>query len=113
MLKKRIVKIAIVLACVLTLLTPYTTVFAMLTQADTTANLQSVIMHEGGEEASGTLTDEQKQLYDENPHGYEVGDTLICKIIEEGDMNYENAFYFLNAMKSFPGATSTGFTSLE
>ena len=113
MLKKRIVKIAIVLACVLTLLTPYTTVFAMLTQADTTANLQSVIMHEGGEEASGTLTDEQKQLYDENPHGYEVGDTLICKIIEEGDMNYENAFYCLNAMKSFPGATSTGFTSLE
>ncbi len=113
MLKKKALKVVIVLACVFTLLTPYTTVFATLTQKDTTANLQSVIMHEGGEEASGTLTEEQKEFYDEMPHGYEVGDTLICKIIEEGDMDYTNAFYCLNAMKSFPGATSTGFTSLE
>ena len=113
MLRKKTGKVAIVLACVLTLLAPYTTVFAGLTKADTTANLQSVIMHEGGEEASGTLTEEQKEIYDEMPHGYEVGDTLICKIIEEGDYDFSNAFYCLNAMKSFPGATSTGFTSLE
>lgn len=113
MLKKRIVKIAFVLALVLTLIAPYTTVFAQLKQTDTTAMLQSLVMHEGGPEASGTLTEDQKKVYDEAQHGYEIGTTLICKIIEEGDIDYSNAFYCLNAMKSFPGATSTGYTSLE
>ncbi len=113
MLKKRIVKIAFVLACVITLITPYTTVFAKLTQEDDTANLQSLIIHEGGEEASGTLTNEQKEIYDTAQHGYTIGDVIICKIIEEGDNNYTNAFYCLNAKKSFPGATAEGQKSLE
>ena len=113
MLKKRIIKIAFVLTCIITLIAPYSTVFATLTHEDTTARLQSVIMHEGGEEATGTLTEEQKLLYDTDPHGYTIGSTLICKIIEEGDRNYSNTFYCLNAKKSFPGATADGYTSLE
>ena len=113
MLGKRIVKITFVLAIVLTLIAPYTTVFAQLKQTDTTAKLQSLVMHEGGEEASGTLTEEQKKAYDEKQHGYTVGETLVCKIIEENDLEYSNAFYCLDAMKSFPGATATGYTSLE
>lgn len=113
MLKKRIVKMAFVLACVITLIAPYTTVFAKLSPTDTTARLQSPFMHEGGEEASGTLTEEQKEFYDEEPHGYTIGDMVICKIIEEGDSSYSDAFYCLNATKSFPGVTSTGETSLE
>ena len=113
MLKKRIIKIAFVLTCIITLLAPYSTVFATLTHEDTTARLQSVIMHEGGEEASGTLTEAQKNLYDTAPHGYTIGNTLICKVIEEEDKNYTNTFYCLNAKKSFPGATAEGYTSLE
>ena len=113
MLKKRIIKIVLVLACITTLIAPYTTVFAQLSQTDTTANLQSLIMHEGGEEASGTLTEEQQQVYDERPHGYEVGGTQVYKIIEEGDYDYSNAFYCLNALKSFPGVSQTGNKSLE
>ena len=114
MLKKKLAKIVLVMACIIALITPYTSVFALVSQEDTTVRLQSLIMHEGGEEASGTLTDEQREIYDENPYGYTIGDTIICKIVEEGDNGaYADAFYCLDALKSFPGATSDGETSLE
>ncbi len=114
MLKKRFIKIALVLACILTLLMPYTIVLAAsLTHEDKTAELQISIIHEGGEEASGTLTDEQKEFYDESQYAYNVGETRVYKIIEKGDVDFTNAFYCLNATKSFPGITSEGFNSLK
>ena len=89
MLKKRFIKIALVLACILTLLMPYTTVLAAsLTHEDKTAELQISIIHEGGEEASGTLTDEQKEFYDESQYAYNVGETRVYKIIEKGKITY-------------------------
>lgn len=114
MLKKKFLKVALVLACILTLLMPYTTVLAAsLTHEDKTAELQISIIHEGGEEASGTLTDEQKEFYDEAQYAYNVGETRVYKIIEKGDTDFTNAFYCLNAVKSFPGITSEGFNSLK
>ena len=114
MLKKKIAKIVLVIACIIALLTPYTSVFALVSQEDTTAKLQSILLHEGGEEESGTLTAEQREIYDETQYQYTIGDTIICKIIEEGDNGeYADAFYCLDALKSFPGATDKGETSLE
>jgi uncharacterized repeat protein (TIGR01451 family) len=115
MLKKKIGKIAFVLACIITLIMPYTTTVlaAALTSEDVTADLQVLIMHEGGEESSKTLTDEQRKWYDETPYGYRVGDTRVFKIITKGDTDYTNIFYCLNATKSFPGVTNTGYNSLE
>ena len=92
MLKKRIIRIAFVLACIVVLLMPYTTTVlaAALTKNDTKADLQVLVVHEGGEEASGTLTDKQREFYDESPYGYRVGETRVFKIIVKGDTNYEN-----------------------
>ncbi len=114
MLKKKILKIVLVLACILALTMPYTTpVLAVsLSHEDTTAELQISIVHEGGEEESDTLTEEQRELYDENQYAYNVGTTRVYKIIEKGDATFSNAFYCLNAVKAFPGITSEGFNSL-
>ena len=115
MLKKKIGKITFVLACIITLIMPYTSTVlaAALTKDDTTAELQVLIVREGGEEASGTLTEEQKEYYDVSPYGYSVGETKVYKIITKGDNEYKNMFYCLNAVKSFPGVTNEGYNSLE
>ncbi len=115
MLKRKVLKIALVLACVMVLIMPYTSTVlaATLTHEDTKADLQVLVMHEGGEESSGTLTEEQRKLYDETPYGYRIGGTRIFKIITKGDVDYSNAFYCLNANKSFPGVTNQGYNSLE
>ena len=115
MLKKRIGKIAFVLACIITMIMPYTSTVlaAALTQEDTTAELQVLIMHEGEEESSGTLNDAQKEYYDIAPYGYTVGETKVYKIITKGDNEYQNMFYCLDAVKSFPGVTAQGYNSLE
>ena len=83
MLKKRIGKIVFVLACIVTMIMPYTSTVlaAALTHEDTTAELQVLLAHEGGEESSGTLTDAQKEYYDISPYGYTVGETKVFKII--------------------------------
>ena len=114
MFKRRVVKIAFVLTCIMSLLMPYVTpvLAAALTHEDTTAELQVLVVHEGGNESSGTLTDEQKQYYDIAPHGYFVGETRVYKIVQKGDTAYENMFYCLDATKSFPGVTNTGANSL-
>ena len=114
MFKKRISKITFVLACIIALLMPYTTpvLAAALKHTDTTADLQVLLMHKGGDESSGTLTEAQRALYDITPYEYKVGDTKIFKIITKGDTDYENVFYCLNAKKTFPGVTATGFNSL-
>lgn len=115
MFKKRCIKIAFVLACIISLIMPYTsTVFAAaLTQEDTTAELQVLVVHKGGEESSGTLTEEQLEYYDTAPYGYTIGETKVYKIITKADYEYENIFYCLNANKSFPGVTTEGLNSLE
>ena len=97
MLKKRISKIAFVLVCVLTLLMPYATpvLAAALKSTDTTAELQVFLMHEGGDESSGTLTDQQMEYYDISPYGYTVGETKVFKIIAKADYEYQNMFYSL------------------
>ncbi len=115
MFKKKISKIAFILACIITLIMPYTSTVlaATLTHEDTKVDLQVLSMHKGGEESSNTLTELQEQLYDKNPYGYTVGTTRVYKIIVKGDYDYSNNFYCLNATKSFPGVTSAGMNSLE
>lgn len=110
MLKKRFLKIAFVMACIVTLIMPYTsTVFAAaLTSNDVTADLQILTYRQGGDESSGTLTDDQKKVYDTAPYGYKVGDTRVFKIITKGDKEYSNIFYCLNAKKTFPGQSNPG-----
>lgn len=110
MLKKKFLKIAFVMACIATLIMPYTsTVFAAaLTSNDVTADLQILTYRQGGDEASGTLTDDQKLLYDVTPYGYKVGNTRVFKIITKGDKEYSNMFYCLNAKKTFPGQSNPG-----
>ena len=115
MLKKKVGKIVFVLACIMTMIMPYTSTVlaAALTHKDTTAELQVLLTHEGGEEASGTLTDTQKEYYDISPYGYTVGETKVFKIIAKADYEYQNMFYCLDALKSFPGVTAEGYNSLE
>ena len=115
MLKKKILKVIFVLTCIMTMIMPYTSVVlaAALTHEDTTATLEVLRIHKGGEEASGTLSQEQEKYYDTTPYGYKVGDTRVFKIITQGDTNYENTFYCLNAKKSFPGVTSSGYEPKE
>ena len=115
MFKKRIGKIAFVLACIITMIMPYTSTVlaAALTHDVNTAELQVLMIHEGGEEASGTLTEQQKEYYDISPYGYTVGETKVYKIISKGDNEYQNMFYCLDALKSFPGVTAQGMNSLE
>lgn len=114
MLKKKLLKIAFVMACIVTILMPYTSTVlaAALTSNDVTAELQILTYRQGGDEASGTLTDEQKQIYDTTPYGYKVGDTRVFKIITKGDKDYSNMFYCLNAKKRFPGQANPGQDSL-
>ena len=115
MFKKRLVKIAFVLACIISLIMPYTSTVlaAALTQEDTTAELQVLVVHKGGEESSGTLTEQQLEHYDTAPYGYTIGETRVYKIIAKADYEYENMFYCLNANKSFPGVTAEGLNTLE
>lgn len=110
MCKKKFLKITFVMACILTLIMPYTSqvLAAALTSNDVTADLQIVTYRQGGPESSGTLTNEQNSLYDQTPYGYKVGDTRVFKIITKGDNTYSNAFYCLNAKKTFPGQSNPG-----
>lgn len=121
MLKKKIAKIAFVLACIFTMIMPYTSTVLAATlthEVGTTAELQVLIVHEGGEESGNILNDAQKDLYDTAPYGYtlktnlEGQGTRVYKIIEKGDYEYSNMFYCLDAEKSFPGVTGQNLNSL-
>ncbi len=108
MLKRKVFKIIFVLACIIAIMMPYASIVmaVALTHNDNTAELEVIRVHEGGEEASGTLTTLQQSLYDTTPYAYRVGETRVFKIITKGDSNYENTFYCLNAEKSFPGVSN-------
>lgn len=106
MLKKKVLKVSLVLACILAMLMPYSTpvlAAVALTQESTTAELQINLIREGGEEATGKLTEEQKEFYDESQYCYYVGNTRVYKIIQKADGDYADSFYCLDATKSFPG----------
>ena len=107
MLKKRISKIVFALACIITIVMPYgMPVFGAISHEDTSVNLTVVRPREGGEESSGTLDEAYVDAYDDNSYQYAIADTTVFKIVEEGDMDYSNAIYCLDAEKSFPGIVS-------
>lgn len=107
-MKIKLGKIAFVVICIITMIMPYgTTVLATaLNHSEVSTNLETLKLREGGEESSGTLTGSYASYYDENIYSYAIGTTNVLKLIVSGDTKYENAFYCLNAKKSFPGTTS-------
>ncbi len=112
MLRKRIPKIVIAFTCIVAILMQYTgTLLAAMSYNDKTAKLAVSILHEGGEESSGTLSSEQQAIYDENSYVYFVGDTKVYKISNE-DEPFEDALYCLDASKSFPVKTTTSSSVL-
>lgn len=117
MLKRKLPKIILVLTLILILTIPDTlTLLAAsltLTNTDTTADLQISLFHEGGEESSNTLNEEQRALYDETQYVYNVGTSRVYKIIKKNDTDFSNALYCLNALKAFPGVTAEGNNSLS
>ena len=100
--------LTVILAPVVRVVNPgiSTVLAAVLTHEVTSAELEVIRIHKGGEESSKTLNETQESLYDTTPYGYRVGDTRIFKIITKGDAKAENTFYCLNAEKSFPGVSN-------
>ncbi len=113
MLKRKIPKIVIAFTCIIALLTQYasTIVVAAMSHTDRTAKLVISPLHEGGEESSGTLSDEGKAIYDEDSYVYFIGNTRVYKISKEGSP-FEDALYCLDASKSFPSLSSTTYTNV-
>lgn len=112
MLKKRIPKIVIAFTCIIALLMQYTGTLlaATMSYKDTTAKLRLSILHEGGEESSGTLNTEQQKIYDENPYLYFVGDTRVYKLTQKDNL-FADALYCLDASKAFPAEGSITYTN--
>ena len=75
MFKNKLAKAIFVVLCIVTLLVPYASpVLAVkVNKTDTQVNLKSITAHEGGDEASGTLNDEQEAYYDKSIYEYYVG----------------------------------------
>lgn len=103
MLKRKIPKIVIAFTCIIAMLTQYvsTIAIAAMSHTDRTAKLVVSLLHEGGEESSGTLSGEQQSIYDEDQYVYFIGNTRVYKISKEGSL-FEDALYCLDASKSFP-----------
>ena len=115
MLKKNeIVKKVLAILMIVSILMPYTSeVFAVaLKQIDESVKLETSIMHEGGDDESGFVSSNLTNNYDSHPYIYKIansgseGKTTVFKIIKEGDTNFEDAIYCLNAEKSFPSESS-------
>ncbi len=114
MSKKRMLKMTIAFMCILSIMMPYTTpvLAKALTHEDVVANFETTRIHEGGDEATGTLPAEYKEFYDYNPYAYKIGNTTIFKIITAGDTSFENALYCLNGDKSFPGTEALSYKKI-
>ncbi len=105
MLKKKIPKIVLALTCIMVLLMQYSGTLLAATLSHnpgTKDKFYASIMFKGGEEATGKLTPEQIEMYDETAYSYRIGETRIYKIVQAGDSEYSNALYCLNAEKGFP-----------
>lgn len=95
------------------ILIPYATpVFAVLTHEQNSAQLETSKFHEGGEDALDGIPTEYQYLYDYHTYRYKVKDTDVLKIVETGDVNFQNAIYCLDASKSFPGTTSLTYKNV-
>ena len=122
MFKKKVAKIALVLACLVTLIMPHMSVVLAktLTQDTTSDNLGVRSIHPGGPERSGALVQaldkalsenritqeqylENLRRYDTTPYEYEVGGVKMFKIASADDVECVNELYCLNALKPFPG----------
>ena len=103
MLKRKITKIIIAVACIVALITPYA-MPSLAVIKDTDASVKiDILPDHGGKEPSGELTDEEKALYDYSPRKYTVNGDVVYKLIEYGDTNWENELFCLDATKTFPG----------
>ena len=106
MLKRKMTKIVIAVACIVAMLSPYVVPsFAAIKDTDASIKLDILPDH-GGKEPSGELTEEEKELYDYSPRKYHVNGDLVYKLIEYGDSNWENELYCLDATRTFPGMSS-------
>lgn len=107
MFRTKIKKLLAVL-CIMVLIMPYTSeVLAVsLTHETEKALIETSRLHEGGEESSGTLSSDYADEYDTNPYTYRIKDTIIFKLMQSGDTNFQDSMYCLNAEKSFPGQDS-------
>ncbi|MBR3697728.1 MAG: thioester domain-containing protein [Clostridia bacterium] len=116
--EKKILKKVIAMLLIITILLPYSTnVFAVaLTHSDTEVKLET-INHEGGDDESEFVTD-LIDNYDTNPYTYKVsnseesGKTTVFKIRKEGDNDFEDALYCLNAEKAFPSNEAKNYTNV-
>ena len=115
MLKGKITKIIFVLACIVTLVMPYTSsVLAVkLKETDTKVNLISVNYREGQDESSGTLTEEQRSIYDTSSYEYYVGgesaaDRVLKIASQDSTIDFSNIFYCIDFSKQFPSESSGG-----
>ena len=98
MTSKKLGKVLLVWVCIITLLMPFTSnvLAAALSNEDTTAVLESIPYREGGNESTDITSDE----YDTTPYAYSVGNVNVLKVVQEGDSDYSDTFYCLNAEKS-------------
>ena len=121
MLKKNgIVKKILAMLMIVSILMPYSSeVFAVaLKQTDTSIKLETSIEHEGGDDESGFVPESLSSNYDSHPYTYKIansgseGKTTVFKIIKEGDTNFEDAIYCLNAEKAFPSEKSETYRNI-
>ena len=104
MLKRKFLKTLTAFVLIVTILMPYTSnVLGAISHTDVEADLTVLPLHEGGEESSGTLGRDYVSVYDTTPYKYQIAETTVFKIVEDGDATYADALYCLNAEKSFPG----------
>lgn len=104
MLKKKIPKIVLALTCIMVLLMQYsgTLLAATLSHTDRTAKMLISMFYKGEEESSGTLTEEQRRIYDENSYSYFVGGTRVYKIVNDSEDKFSDSLYCLDATLKFP-----------
>jgi len=112
---KKIVAILLIIAIIL----PYSSevLAVQLTHEDETVMLETSAAHEGGED-SGLIPEEYYADYDQSPYIYQVansadsGKTTVFKIRKEGDNDFEDALYCINAEKSFPSAGAKEYKNM-
>jgi len=98
---KKLRKTLLVWLCIITLTMPFVQgVFAAsaLTGNETgTVVLETTPYRQGGPESTGT----DYNNYDETSYSYKVSDRNVLKIIQNGDTDYLDTFYCVNAERSF------------
>ena len=107
---KRIGKVLLVWLCIITLLLPFgaeVLAAVALTSKTESAQLETINLRGGGPESSGTITSDE---YDTKQYGYTVGGVNVLKIVQEGDADFTDMLYCINALGSFPTRVTDSFT---